>query len=108
MPLLDEVALGALAVSVLAGPLVALQPGDDPVVPTPGTLRSPQRVLAVHPEDLRGTVKRRGNTGGSSQPHIGPRQARPLIGRQDGASSDWVPGAAGGLKCVMTELQLDK
>ena len=58
LSLLDEVTLGTLAVSVLAGPLVALQPGDDPVVPTPGTLRSPQRVLAVHPEELRGTVRR--------------------------------------------------
>ena len=96
MPLLDEVALGALAVSVLAGPLVALQPGDHPVVATPGTLRSPQRVLAVHPEELRGTVRwRRGNTGGSARPHIGPRLGRALIGRQDGAASDWVPGAAG-------------
>ena len=57
LPLLYEVALGTLAVPVLAGPLVSLQPGDHSVVPTPGTLGSPQRVLAVHPEDLRGTVE---------------------------------------------------
>ena len=43
---------------------MALQPGDDPVVPTPGTLRSPQRVLAVHPEELRGTVRREEDGGG--------------------------------------------
>ena len=103
LSLLDEVTLGTLAVSVLAGSLVSLQPGDDPVVPTPGTLWSPQRVLAVHPEELRGTVSWRGNTGGSSQPHIGPRLARPLIGRQDGASSDWLPGAAG-----VTEMCYDR
>lgn len=41
LPLLDEVALGAVAVPELAVPLVALEPGDEPVVPAPGALRLP-------------------------------------------------------------------
>ena len=52
LSLLDEVTLGALAVAVLARPLVTLQPRDDAVVAAPRALRPPQRVLArpgVHP-----------------------------------------------------------
>ena len=96
LSLLDEITLGALAVSVLAGPLVALQPGDHPVVATPGTLRSPQRVLAVHPEVLRGTVTRRGNYWGLLSPRAGlslvGRTEQPLIGSR---------GPPVGGKCVL-------
>ena len=49
LSLLDEVALGALAVPVLAAPLVTLQPGDHPVVAASSALGSPQRILpGVH------------------------------------------------------------
>ena len=49
LPLLDEVALGAFAVPVLAASLVTLEPGDDPVIPASGTLGSPEIVLSgVH------------------------------------------------------------
>ena len=41
LSLLYEVTLGTLTVPVLAGPLMSLQPGDDSVIPTPGTLGSP-------------------------------------------------------------------
>ena len=53
LSLLYEVTLGTLAISVLAGSLVSLQPGDHSVVPTPSTLGSPQRVLAVHHDGQR-------------------------------------------------------
>lgn len=56
LSLLYEVTLGTLAISVLAGSLVSLQPGDHSVVTTASTLGSPQRVLAVHDEVLKGTV----------------------------------------------------
>ena len=49
LSLLDEVALGALAVPVLAASLVTLEPGDDPVVSASGTLGPPEIVLSrVH------------------------------------------------------------
>ena len=41
LSLLYEVTLSTLTVPVLAGPLMSLQPGDDSVIPTPGTLGSP-------------------------------------------------------------------
>ena len=44
LALLYEVTLGAVAVSVLAAPLVALQPGDDAVVPAARTLGPPHPV----------------------------------------------------------------
>ena len=84
------------------------------MVATPGTLRSPQRVLAVHPEELRGTVRWRREEGGGGIPGaqrgliLAPGWAelslvvtteQPLIGSR---------GPLGEMLCVMTELQLDK
>ena len=106
LPLLDEVTLGALAVPVLAGPLVSLQPGDHAVVATPSTLGSPQRVLAVHHDGQRGTVTK-GECWGASPASHWVLSPRPLIGRRDGASSDWSEGAARE-SSVMTDEQLDK
>ena len=80
LPLLDEVTLGTLAVSVLAGSLVSLQPGDHSVVPTPSTLGSPQRVLAVHHEELRGT-ETEGECWGHLTASHWMQTGRPLIGR---------------------------
>ena len=55
LSLLDEVALGALAVSVLTAPLVTLEPGDDPVIATAGALGSPERILSgAHPVSVSG------------------------------------------------------
>ena len=49
LSLLNEVTLGTLTISVLASSLVTLEPWYQTMIPTPGTLGSPQRILSwVH------------------------------------------------------------